>query len=613
MSRPTPNSPPRPRLAIRVGVTGHRPNKLGEADLSALRRRIAEILTIVQRVVAEVAADPASGFRDGPPAARIISALAEGADRLVAEEGLRLGFELQVALPYSAELHAAEFSGSASYKEFEGLLGRATAVRVLDGAARDPAAYEAVGLAVLRNCDFLIAVWDGEASAKQGGTAQIARLAAERQMPTVRIDSRRPHRATLVSLDDAGKVGESDLVPLAARLKGLVLPPGAQSGRGGAAIRDLREAYVRETAVRGRLGRAYDLLLNLLKVPAKQIVTDPRKLWPKLLPVDYVAATQRAWKAEWDREPALPQAMRAPLERWLLAPHAWADHLATYYARRYRSAFTWTYVLAPVAVLAALWDYFEEPHHLGPSVWAGVEVAALVSIVGLYAYGKRRLWHERWLDYRSLAERLRHLTFLWPMDRAAPARLGPAHHAGGDPRATWVEWCVHAVLREAGLFQATMDAAYRNACRVLLEKEVCDEERGQVRYHRDTAARMRSVHHGLHRFATILFATAFLLSLAHFVPPLAGSGHKEAFTMLAAVLPALGAAIHGFLSQGDFQNLARRSEGMRADLEDLAFRLKVADTAAALGDLAEETAEVMGAELIDWRVGIEGKPPSLPA
>jgi hypothetical protein len=161
------------------------------------------------------------------------------------------------------------------------------------------------------------------------------------------------------------------------------------------------------------------------------------------------------------------------------------------------------------------------------------------------------------------------------------------------------------VARQAGLFPAVLDAAYLGGYRRLLRSELSQ----QAEYHASLAARLHALHHRLHRVVVILFVTALAASglhLAHIYPLV--------LTPLTALLPALGGATHGFLNQGDFQNLARRSQGVRAGLQRLLLRLDRLRTPSGkvLGDLAGATADVMGEELIDWRVEVGEKPLTLP-
>src|SRR5258707_14422039 len=92
-----PPPPPRPRLTVRVGVTGHRWNKLRRPDAPAIEARIGEVLHWIEDLVAQVHRDPGAGYRapvaggpePSPPKLRLISGLAEGGDRLAAEAAHR--------------------------------------------------------------------------------------------------------------------------------------------------------------------------------------------------------------------------------------------------------------------------------------------------------------------------------------------------------------------------------------------------------------------------------------------------------------------------------------------------------------------------------------------
>ena len=94
-----------------------------------------------------------------------------------------------------------------------------------------------------------------------------------------------------------------------------------------------------------------------------------------------------------------------------------------------------------------------------------------------------------------------------------------------------------------------------------------------------------------------------------------GTFHRI-LVQLAAIFPAFGAALHGIVSQGDFHQVARRSAAMYDWLSGIVAQVKVgqeAPSAEVLGELAEKAAEVMGAELIDWRVAFQDKPLVFPS
>ena len=158
--------PPRPRLALRIGVTGHRPNKLG-ADPAAVAAAVHTALGAIKAAVLDVhaRAETIGCYRHDSPLLRVVSPLAEGADRIVASEGGKLGFELQVVLPFAQQDYERDFATETSKTEFRELLAKSTATLTLDGNRGIPLerdrAYRDCGLMVLRQCDVLIAIWDG--------------------------------------------------------------------------------------------------------------------------------------------------------------------------------------------------------------------------------------------------------------------------------------------------------------------------------------------------------------------------------------------------------------------------------------------------------------------
>ncbi len=146
---------------VRVGVTGHR--TIG--DVVVVSGRVDEVLL-------DIAGDE--------PGRRLlaVSALAEGADRLVAERVLARGGGVEVILPLPADDYEQDFADAGSRAEFRRLLAVATDVRIASfaGPTRDDA-YLAAGRGVVERCDVLLALWDGEASRGRGGTAEIVGMA----------------------------------------------------------------------------------------------------------------------------------------------------------------------------------------------------------------------------------------------------------------------------------------------------------------------------------------------------------------------------------------------------------------------------------------------------
>jgi hypothetical protein len=131
--------------------------------------------------------------REGRTHLVIVSALAEGADRIVAHAGLDSGASLFAVLPFPRQEYALDFETAASRDDYQYLLSRAALVIELDGK-RDqaPGAYEAVGLTMLDYSDLLIAIWDGKAAAGLGGTAGIVAAASNKGIPVLVLNPAQP-------------------------------------------------------------------------------------------------------------------------------------------------------------------------------------------------------------------------------------------------------------------------------------------------------------------------------------------------------------------------------------------------------------------------------------
>ena len=91
-----------------------------------------------------------------------VSALADGADRLVADRVLaRPGARLEVILPMPRAEYVTDFKNADSLAEFEGLLRHASWVGTIPPNRTREDAYAEAGRAVTDRADVAIAVWDG--------------------------------------------------------------------------------------------------------------------------------------------------------------------------------------------------------------------------------------------------------------------------------------------------------------------------------------------------------------------------------------------------------------------------------------------------------------------
>ena len=150
------------------GVTGHR--DLRPEDIAPLRAAVRQWLMDYR------AAFPTTPFL-------VMSCLAEGADRLVAEEALSIpSTQLVAVLPLSTKDYEADFEKPSSLEQFRHLLEKSAYIhhlgnrdgKPLSGEDRDEA-YRSAGYFVAKSCNVLIALWDGLHNGKTGGTADVVR------------------------------------------------------------------------------------------------------------------------------------------------------------------------------------------------------------------------------------------------------------------------------------------------------------------------------------------------------------------------------------------------------------------------------------------------------
>ena len=584
--------PPLPDLAFRVGVTGHR--ELPAGAVPALSDAIARLLAHIRDSVTEIGRRHAAVYAQGGAATLVVvTPMAPGTDRLVARAGARLGYRLDVPTPYDLAAEDPDFADPATPPGR--LYASARARFILDGLRADAQSYVEVGRRVVWNSDLLIAVWDGRIAAGPGGTAEVVRLAREHEVPVVHFHTSESGAVTLYAGADQVKAATlEEVLPAVTRLLDQALAPPA-SDLGHHRASNLLRTYFAERSPRGLrrllVGKAYALATGLAALPA-------RLVFPSL-PRDCVRASREDWRESWSRA-GVARELADQLESRLLLHFAWANHLSILYALRYRSSFFWIYLLAVLAVGAAVTGHLREVNatevramsrgagcqvdpgaptvdcarlgeelkaekHLA-SGWTGAEFILLLGILSLFFRGRRGKFHEKWVDYRSLAERIRHLVFLLPLGATSPAIRVPIPALHADPSSTWLNWLFRAVVRQAGLFDARVDEAYLRQCRSLLVEDVL---RGQADYHERVSRRLGSLHHRLHYFTVLLFLAAVLVSGLHY-RHVEWTRLEQLPFVLAVLLPTIGAAVHGFLSQGDFENVALRAEGAQRQLARLA-------------------------------------------
>ena len=634
-------SPPRARLALRVGVTGHRLNKLQSADIKLLRAQIRTALQFLKTTTSRLHTEAAGDYSPEPPVLRVISPLAEGSDRFVAEEGLALGFELQCPLPFPREEYEKDFGTEESRAQFHKLLAQANAILELDGGrntpdapARENESYEAAGRIVLNQSDVLIAIWNGAPGTK-GGTSEIIAEAERVGIPIIWITSDPPH--------DLGvkKQGANERTSwpegtelLSRRIEKLVLPPAQPKPkhRKKKPKPDLREAYFSERQRRLTFGFLWKLLRDL--------AADFKIRIPAIRVKPFEQSTQEEWRQARSFSPCLPPVVFNQLDERLSSHYAWADRLATYYAEVYRSAFVFNYLTGGFAVLFAFLSYvthtrnFHSYEAYANKVGAIANVAEFITIVAIIFvtwYGNHRRWHERWIDYRLLGEQLRQQRFLMPLARVLPSAPGmPVYVSDDDPNNSWMQWHFRAIVRAAGMVGMRFDDAYLRAVCLFVRSLFAKTEDidGQIEYHQGNADRLERADSSLHAAGYVLFGLALFGCSLHLLnycrqwlsePVFGHEGGVALFlTFLTVVGPAFGGALTAIRFQGEFERVIERSRAMKGQLEKISVELGncqsggAKPSSEALGEIATSGAQLMVSEVLDWRTVFLARPLGLP-
>ena len=290
----------------------------------------------------------------------LVSALAEGADRLFIREAFEMlsehGVKLHSVLPLQKDDYRRDFITQASRDEFEYLLRLSQLKTEMPRSKSRDEAYELGGTYVVDHSDVLIALWDGRPAEGRAGTAEIVGYARRQDIPVLVVPVRR--------------VGAPDRQPHRPEWSGKPWQAPAST----AAAYQRIEEYNRGLADHGS-SRA-------------QVEREEQRL----------GARAEGSPIHWRYEAAAS---------WALPRFVQADSLAKKYQTLYYALGSSLLALAAlaVAVVAAqsVWGW-------DPRV-ALIEVGCMLVLLAVYGLARAISVHDRWIGYRSLAEAFRSALF----------------------------------------------------------------------------------------------------------------------------------------------------------------------------------------------------------
>lgn len=198
-----------PSNPIKIGVTGHRYLN-NEIDL---KKQILKVLSIeVPKLFINNSSYIDSSYLC------ILTPLAEGADRLVAESILEYNDRsyLEAVLPLPLQHYKKTFNNPDDPR-FVNLLNKAKSLKQIRNEPKSISnienlsetdfttnnnsflnkAFEEAGRYIANNCDVLIALWDGKRSNLMGGTSEIVEYAFSISKPVIIISTKSPYKITI--------------------------------------------------------------------------------------------------------------------------------------------------------------------------------------------------------------------------------------------------------------------------------------------------------------------------------------------------------------------------------------------------------------------------------
>jgi hypothetical protein len=525
---------------IRIGVTGHRALAEPERIAAGVREALADgIWGLFDR--------PVPRKRQSIPLAfTILTALAEGSDRLVADEVLGTPeSEIEVVLPMGREEYSRDFAGQESVAEFDDLYKKATKISVLNpslppAGIEDEArkqAYEAAGRFVVDQSDLLIAVWDGKPPRGRGGTAEIVAYARERRRPLI-----------IVSAEEPGRV---------------------EMERGA-----------------GLSARAYDRIaaFDHFPISGESLCAYAGNVYKGLFS-----------NPEGDE---LSDRTKAAIKERLIPWYVRASLIAKRNQKRYFRSGWIVYALSPLAIAAVVVGI------LAPA-WASaafsIELAMLLTVYAVIKSADRAGVHKKWLETRFLAERIRSAIFLSAVG-AEPATFPKSRRLGSSNRGEeWVLRAFDEIMLRAGAAGGGKRSDLGSSVVFVRSRWIA----GQIGFHAAKAARAGRLSRLLEKAGRAVFVAAIGAAAWHLLSIILNHrGFLEALekpaVFLAVVLPAVGAALGGVRAHKEYSRLEKQSLRMEGALRDLDARFAAAADFADFGSFLREAERLMLEESQEW-------------
>lgn len=639
---------PVPPMTLRVGITGHRPNeqKMPSENLPLIEQKVkwlmneiwTQLLSLNHSVLARQI------YRENSqPVLRLTSALAEGIDRLcLNRELITPPFELACILPFYQLEYEKDFEHPADpvktqklISEFRLFLSETkqshTSNRLIEmeGDRNKPTeSYNNCGKAIVEHSDLMLAIYDGQ-NDKNEGTAAVASMSKMKGVPLIFIDTRNPENcgifvgnntepqalnadninALLKSLLLFTDVLKEDDVDLRENIKSRIYRYAAESNLtfDSATPSDFDNAgpIMSVSSAFNSFINPFQLLSRLFASPESirrqtALWTDEGKLMPfgpyqnfSPAPIDFINDKRDC--------------------HHLYSNYLRADRLANHYASLHRSIFVSIYLLGAIAlILAGLMLAIDDSNSV--KLLLLTKTMTLLSIIYLYRKDRRKGYHDRWLEYRALAEILRASPFLSTLaasysttrlrtaegDVIANDKMGP-----NGPGRVWIYIFTETMTRWVGFSNHRLNHDSVKKTEDLIKSRWLEP---QINYHTHNAAKTYLTGTRLAHWSVRFFYATLIIVLAKLVLKVSGvywlpEPLMPALGMLALILPVLGSLAFALRNHAEFEISSQRSFSMRHRL--ISNYQSISSGARdvspeTLGQVCSRLSEMTARETADW-------------
>lgn len=555
-------------LPIIIAVTGHRDLRpeAHEGLIALVRAELAALQ----------AACPTTSLV-------LLSALADGADRLVARAALQLGLRLIVPLPVPLSLYEEDFD-PASLTEFRTLLRKAEhsfALPLMSGNSVDtirehgPARdlqYAQLGAYLSRHSQVLIALWDGISPEKTGGTSQIVHF----KLHGVPEPFAPPHSE--LDAPDSGPVYH-------------ILTPRVSNGRTAGEPLSIHKLYPPGYESIEEAERAYVDIYERIELFNHDAIKHHDELSEHI-------RQSKSYVLPESEQQLLPGMLRQTLDLYAIA-----DVLSQRFQRR--TSVTLKLLLVFVFSAAASYDAYSHFFEEDNAVMALYLVMFFFAFLS-YQWAARTGYQTKYLDYRALAEGLR-VQFFWKLAEIKDS-VADYYMRKQKSELDWIRDAIQSCMTETcgDTVESARKPSHIDRLKLVQTHWVADQEK----YFSKAAHRDHHTLHAAEKRITYLFFAALLLAGTQLVV------HFNKYLLLGiGLFPVLGALIHTYLQKNALFEQSKQYDRMsvlfhraRVHLTDLIEKHKTAEAHRFLAELGREALVENG----DWILTHRERPLEVP-